>query len=126
MTEEPSRIPVEPYTGSLALQIINDVKSVGELQIRLAHANLGRELKRRTVPLFMMALGGYSLALCAILASMCLVHLLHWVTSLPGNATERLPLWSCFAIAATVMAIIGIAMVLFGMSQFRKCSKSQN
>lgn len=123
---EPSRIPVEPHTGSLALQIINDVKSVGELQIRLAQANLGRELKRRTVPLFMMALGGYSLALCAILASMCLAHFLHWVTSPPGSAAESMPLWSCFAIAGTAMAIIGFAMVVIGMIQFRKCSKSQN
>lgn len=118
-----SHTPVERSPASLVGQIIKDLRVVGDLQLRLAQAHVASELKRLSAALAVMALGGCMLGLFSILASMSLVHLLHWITSPTGNLTEWLPLWSCFAIAATATAIIGTAMILIGMRQFRVCSR---
>lgn len=132
MTESPNT-PLQQSTSeqnpaSLVGQIINDLQQVVELQFRLTQSNVESGLKRVSVALSIMALGGCLLGLFAILASMSLVHLLHWVASPMGDPSGGLPtggfpLWVCFAITACGMAIIGSAMILIGIGQYRKCCR---
>ncbi|XZE18864.1 phage holin family protein [Pirellulaceae bacterium SH449] len=121
MTEATTK-PIERYPASLVGKIVYDLQVVGELQLELARAKVHGELKKRLFALSLMALGGCLLGLFAILSSMSLVHLLHRMTSPAKNSMEGLPLWACFAIIASGMALTGLGLCFLGMDRFRKCA----
>ena len=115
--------PDEQNSRSLVGLIFKDLQVLAELQIRLTRSELQRELRRRTVAISILALGAGMMGMFAILAAIGSVHFLHWATVLKGNSVEAIPLWACYAIVASTMAIIGCALCILGVKQFHACSR---
>jgi hypothetical protein len=109
----------EGHPASLVGQIVNDLQIVGELQFQLIRSTILSEMKLRLWAISLISLGGCMLGLFSILASMSLVHLLHWLNS-PSVAIERIPLWACFAITAAGIALVGTILILVGLGRFLK------
>jgi hypothetical protein len=117
---EPLTKTREVRPASLVGEIVNDLQIVGELQFQLVRASVLSELKLQLWAISLISLGGCMLGLFAILTSISLVYLLHWFSSPPSVALERIPLWACFAITAAGIALAGLSMILVGLGRFRK------
>jgi hypothetical protein len=111
--------PIERIPTSLVGTIIKDLQVLVDLQFRLAQSKLESELKQRAMAMSIIALGGGMLGLSTMLASIGIVHFLHWLTSPTPHPLERLPLWGCYAMVTTALAIVGCTMVLIGRGLFR-------
>jgi Putative Actinobacterial Holin-X, holin superfamily III len=106
--------------ASLVSGILDDLQDLVEQQFQLTRREIEEEICQRA------AAGMGVLFLDAIVLSLTLVHLLHWVASPPGTDPAWLPLWACYAVLAAVLVVIGGVLMWVGRARFRSIDRAQN
>ncbi len=104
---------------ALLKEILNDLTTIGELRFRLTRMEFEHGLRRSRNALTFLFLAGCSLGMSACLGGFGLVFFLYWASSPMADQTERLPLWSCFAIVAATLATGGLFMGWIGFKLIR-------
>ena len=95
--------------GSLALDILEDVRRLIVQEVNLAKHEILAEVTKVQRAILSMALGVGLLVLGGLLLIIMLVHLL--------QALTNLPLWACYAIVGGVLAGTGWFAVMNGKTQ---------
>ena len=87
--------------------VLVDLQELAEQQLELTKAELVEELNRRVGAAKAFAVATFLLMLASVLFCLSLVHLLHWMASPVEADLAWLPLWSCYAVMATVLGGAG-------------------
>jgi uncharacterized membrane protein YbhN (UPF0104 family) len=98
----------ESSMASLAGGIVTDAQTLFKQELALARRELADALHRAKEAAISLALGIGIAALGGLLLVFMLVYLLHWLSS------DRLPLWSCFAIVGAALVILGGSLFFLG------------
>lgn len=105
-------------TGSLVSGILADVQMLIEQEIQLARKEIEEGIKRRLVAVRLIAIGGGTCFLGAILEIFAVSHLLFWLASTAADSTARIPLWACHAIVGTAAVVTGVALMRLGQNKY--------
>ena len=108
----------EPGIGSLLKGIVNDFRDLIKQQFQFAATELKADLRKTGQASRLLAIGVGVATLGAILLTLMLVHLLHWLTLPSGVPQAGLPLWACYGIVGGVISGAGAIAVLLGMGKF--------
>jgi hypothetical protein len=98
----------ESSMASLASGIVTDAQALFKQELALAKREFADALHKAEQAAISLAIGIGIAALGGMLLVFMLVHLLHWASS------DRLPLWSCFAIVGATMVILGGSLFYLG------------
>src|SRR5579871_6640643 len=101
----------ESSMASLAGGIVADARTLFKLQLSLAKREIADELHKVKEAAILLATGIVVAAVGGLLLAIMLVHWLHWASS------DRLPLWSCFAIVSAVLVILGGTLFFLAMAK---------
>jgi len=112
--------------ASLVSGILDDLQDLVEQQFQLTRREIEEEIRQRAAAAAIFTLGLGVFFLDAIVLSLTLAHLLHWVASPPGTDPAWLPLWACHAVLAAVLVVIGGVLTWVGRARFRSIDRSQN
>jgi hypothetical protein len=107
----------EGMTGLLR-GIINDIGDLFSKQIKFARKEIEADLHKSRRAATVLALGAGTAFLGAILLSLMLVHLLHYVSGPATETTHGIPLWGCYGIVSAVFLVIGSAVAYMGCQMF--------
>lgn len=92
--------------------IVGDVQDLIKQQFALFKRELREDLRKTKAAMLLLVIGGAVLAVGGILLSLMAVHLLNW-------AYPTLPLWSCYAIAGGIFAVVGGLMFYAGYQRLK-------
>jgi hypothetical protein len=98
----------ESSMAALAGGIFADAQTLFKQELALARRELADALHNAKESAISLALGIGIAALGGLMLVFMLVYLLNWASS------DRLPLWSCFAIVGAALVILGGSLVLRG------------
>ena len=106
--------PPDQSMVSLVGGIVDDVHDLINQQISLTRSEIKDEL-RKIAEVALIAVAGAGMMLVgAILASLMLVHLLHWFTSPTGADLASVPLWACYGLVGAAFGVVGACFVFHG------------
>jgi len=108
---------MEGMTGLLR-GIINDIGDLFSKQIKFARKEFEADLTKTRRAATVLALGAGTALLGAILLSLMLVHLLHYVSDPAVETTRGIPLWGCYGIVSAVFLVIGSGVAYAGCQMF--------
>ena len=111
--------PPEQSAASLVSGIFSDLQRLVDQQFQLTRREIEVELRRRVAAAAMVALGVGVLFLAALLLCLAISHLLYWLASSSGTDFASFPLWACYAVVATVLAVSGVILAGVGRLKFR-------
>jgi hypothetical protein len=99
--------------------IINDIGDLIRHEVRFAKAELKTDLRKTTQAGTVLALGAGTVLLGAVLLSLMLVHLIHYL-SLPATSEPPpgIPMWGCYGIVSAVFLVLGSAVAYTGYKMF--------
>lgn len=117
-TEVPTRPEQQPDLGTAVDGIISDVQDLIQSQIQLARMEIEADLRKTRQAASVIAVGLAVTFLGAILLSLMLVYLLHWVSLPAGVEPASLPLWACYALVGFPLTGIGVGVVWTGWKMF--------
>ena len=112
--------------ASLVTGIVGDLQQLVEQQFQLTRQEIEVELRLRTAAATMVVIGMAVLFIDAIVACQALALLLHWAASPPGTDPAWLSLWSCYALVAGVLVVIGVIVTVVGCARFKSIKKFGN
>ena len=92
--------------------IVNDAQELIKQQLALFRRELEDGVRRAKLAVVFLAVGAGIFGLGGILLCFTLVHLLSW-------AARELPLWACYCIVGTPIALFGAGLLFAGIRQFR-------
>lgn len=114
--------PAEPGFADLTRGIINDFGDLIKQEIRFAKTEMKADLGKTREAASVLAVGAGTLLLGAILLTLMLVHLLHWLSSPAGTDPGNIPLWGCYGIVSAVFLVGGSALIWAGCKKFQSFS----
>jgi uncharacterized membrane protein YqjE len=103
---------------SLVKGIVNDVGDLIKQELRFATTELKTDLRRTGEASRFLVIGIVMAFLGAIVLTLMLVHLLHWLTLPAGVEQAGLPLWACYAIVGFLLGGGGTALAWTGKKKF--------
>ena len=118
--------PPEQTAASLVSGILNDLQRLVHQQFQLTRRELEVELRLRIAAAAVVALGVGVLCLAALLLCLTVSHFMHWLASSSGTDSASFPLWACYAVVATVLAVGGIILACVGRTKFRSIDSLQS
>lgn len=108
----------EPGIGSLLKGIVNDFRDLIKQQFQFAATELKTDLRKTGQASLLLVIGVGMASLGAVVLTLMLVHLLHWLTLPAGGDPAGLPLWACYGIVGGVISAGGAFAVLKGLGKF--------
>jgi predicted PurR-regulated permease PerM len=118
MANEVHAPPDTEGMAGLLRGIINDIGDLFSKQIKFARKEIEADLTKSRRAAAILGLGSGIAFLGAILLSLMLVYLLHYVSNPAVESTERFPLWACFGIVSAVFLVIGSGIAYAGCQMF--------
>lgn len=115
--------PPDQTAAALVSGILGDLQILVEQQFQLTRREIETELRQRAAAAGFMALGAGILFLGAIVLSLAIADLLHWMTSPVGTDPAWSPLWACRVLVAVVFAALGGGLALVGRIRFRSIDR---
>lgn len=116
----------EQSTAALLTGILSDLQLLVEQQLRLTRREILDDLQQRGLAASMLMLGVGVLFIDAIVASLTLAHLLHWITSPALTDPASVPLWACYGIMVVILTVVGCVLIQTGKVRFTTQSARQN
>jgi hypothetical protein len=107
----------EGMTG-LMRGIINDIGDLISKEIKFARKEIEADLRKTRRATAVLGLGSGIAFLGAILLSLMLVHLLHYVSNPAVETTRGIPLWGCYGIVSAVFLVLGSSIAYAGCQMF--------
>lgn len=108
----------QPSMTELVKGIANDVGDLVKQEIRFARTEIKSDLRKlRSVVAFLIA--GIATALVgAVLFSLMIVHVLHWLSSPPTLDTASIPLWGCYGLTSILFLGAGACLGEVGIKKY--------
>lgn len=111
--------PPAQTASALVTGILSDLQSLVEQQLLLTRRELEAELRQRAMAAAILAIALAVFFIDAIFVCLTLVHLLHWLSAVPGTDPASLPLWACHAVIAGTLFGVGGLLSVVGRNRLR-------
>lgn len=121
MITEVENHPMES-TASIMGSIVDDLRDLLKQELRLAKEEMKEDLRKAREASMYWAVGVGSVWLSVVPFIFMVVNLLHTLTSPAGSDPASLPLWACFGIVGTLLAIVGVSVMSAGQKRFDSVS----
>jgi uncharacterized membrane protein YqjE len=101
---------------SIVSGIVHDAQELVRQQLKLFQVEIRNDTRRTIAATIPMVIGGLLALVALIILAVMAAHLISWAWP------EHVPLWGGYAIVGGTLAMLGIALVLWGKAQFSKFS----
>jgi len=101
---------------SLVTGIVHDAQELIGQQLKLFQVEIRNDTRRTIAATIPMLIGGLLCLVAVMILAVMAAHLIAWAWP------ERVPLWGGYAIVGGALAVVGMALVFWGKTQFSKFS----
>lgn len=99
---------------SMVTGIVHDAQDLVRQQLKLFQVEIRNDMHRTIAATVPMVIGGVLTLVALIILAVMAAHLISWAWP------ERIPLWGGYAVVGGALAVLGIALILWGKVQFSK------
>lgn len=118
--------PPGKSAASLLSGILGDLQRLVEQQFQLTRREIAAEVQQRSGAAAIGIIGIAMVFLSSLEFCLAATHWLHWATSAATADPAQLPLWTCHAIVALVLMIVGGITLWLGQARFNAISATPN
>lgn len=118
--------PTDQSATSLVGGILDDVQDLVKQQVQLTRNEITKEVHSAADAVVFFASGAAVLFLGALVLSLALAHLVHWIASPTGTDPASIPLWACHALVGLPALILGGVLTWLGREKLRTINPLHN